>query len=67
MCVCAVLGSMSVQEHAGNEKSCLWHAPDYADGELKDELFAIRFASAESEQNVLLALLIVAVVACINV
>ena len=40
---------MSVQEHAGNEKSCVWHATDFADGELKDELFCIRFASIESE------------------
>ena len=40
---------MTVQEHAGNEKSCVWHATDFADGELKDELFCIRFASIESE------------------
>lgn len=40
---------MSVQEHAGNEKSCVWHARDYADGELKDELFCIRFPSIESK------------------
>lgn len=40
---------MSVQEHAGNDKSCVWHATDYADGELKDELFCIRFGSVESE------------------
>lgn len=40
---------MTVQEHAGNDKSCVWHAADYADGELKDELFCIRFGSIESE------------------
>lgn len=40
---------MTVQEHSGNEKSCVWHATDFADGELKDELFCIRFASIESE------------------
>ena len=40
---------MSVQEHAGNDKSCVWHAADFADGELKDELFCIRFASVASE------------------
>jgi len=40
---------MSVQEHSGNEKSCLWHATDFSDGELKDELFCIRFASIESK------------------
>ncbi|XP_023523178.1 ran-binding protein 1 homolog a-like [Cucurbita pepo subsp. pepo] len=49
--ICAnhlVLPSMSVQEHAGNDKSCVWHAPDYADGELKDELFCIRFPYIEN-------------------
>ena len=45
----AVLPKMTVQEHAGNEKSCVWHATDFADGELKEELFCIRFASIESE------------------
>ncbi|KAJ7961208.1 RAN binding protein 1 [Quillaja saponaria] len=48
--ICAnhlVLPTMTVQEHSGNDKSCLWHASDYADGELKDELFCIRFASVE--------------------
>ncbi|EEF45739.1 ran-binding protein 1 homolog a [Ricinus communis] len=49
--ICAnhlVLASMTVQEHAGNEKSCVWHATDFADGELKDELFCIRFPSIEN-------------------
>ncbi|KAL8161190.1 hypothetical protein V2J09_012679 [Rumex salicifolius] len=49
--ICAnhlVLSSMTVQEHAGNEKSCLWHASDFSDGELKDELFCIRFASVDN-------------------
>ncbi|XP_027358363.1 ran-binding protein 1 homolog b-like [Abrus precatorius] len=49
--ICAnhlIVSSMSVQEHAGNEKSCVWHARDFADGELKDELFCIRFASIEN-------------------
>ncbi|PON57562.1 Talin [Parasponia andersonii] len=49
--ICAnhlVLPTMSVQEHAGNDKSCVWHAADFADGELKDELFCIRFASVEN-------------------
>ncbi|KAL0735098.1 hypothetical protein Bca4012_011308 [Brassica carinata] len=36
------------KEHSGNEKSCLWHATDFSDGELKDELFCIRFASIEN-------------------
>jgi hypothetical protein len=51
--ICAnhlVSSSMSVQKHAGNEKSCVWHATDFADGELlKDKLFCIRFTSVESE------------------
>ncbi|KEH43635.1 Ran-binding protein 2, Ran-binding domain protein [Medicago truncatula] len=50
--ICAnhlIIPTMSVQEHAGNEKSCVWHARDFADGELKDELFCIRFPSIESE------------------
>ncbi|XP_022964941.1 ran-binding protein 1 homolog a-like [Cucurbita moschata] len=49
--ICAnhlVLPSMSVQEHVGNDKSCVWHATDFADGELKDELFCIRFPSIEN-------------------
>ncbi|XP_076929120.1 ran-binding protein 1 homolog a-like [Bidens hawaiensis] len=49
--ICAnhlVIPTMSVQEHAGNEKSCVWHASDFADGELMDELFCIRFASVEN-------------------
>lgn len=45
----AVLASTSVQEHTGNDKSCVWHATDFSDGELKEELFCIRFASVESE------------------
>ena len=45
----AVIAGMTVQEHAGNDKSCVWHAPDFADEELKDEMFCIRFASVESE------------------
>ncbi|KAF2288509.1 hypothetical protein P3X46_008780 [Hevea brasiliensis] len=40
--------SINVQEHHGNDKSCVWHAADFADGELKDELFCIRFASVEN-------------------
>ncbi|CAN7065417.1 unnamed protein product [Brassica rapa subsp. trilocularis] len=49
--ICAnhfVKPGMAVQEHVGNEKSCVWHARDFADGELKDELFCIRFASIEN-------------------
>ncbi|KAK9099415.1 hypothetical protein Syun_026460 [Stephania yunnanensis] len=49
--ICAnhlVHSSMTVQEHAGNDKSCVWHATDFSDGELKEELFAIRFGSIEN-------------------
>ncbi|KAH6761334.1 RAN binding protein 1 [Perilla frutescens var. hirtella] len=49
--ICAnhlVLPTMSVQEHHGNEKSCVWHAADFSDGELKEETFCIRFASVEN-------------------
>ncbi|XP_057530925.1 ran-binding protein 1 homolog a-like [Amaranthus tricolor] len=52
--ICAnhlIIAGMTVQEHAGNEKSCVWHASDYADGELKEEMFCIRFASIENNKN----------------
>ncbi|KAK6162008.1 hypothetical protein DH2020_001849 [Rehmannia glutinosa] len=50
--ICAnhlVIPTMTVQEHHGNDKSCVWHAADFADGELKEETFCIRFPSVESE------------------
>ncbi|KAL3838626.1 hypothetical protein ACJIZ3_023217 [Penstemon smallii] len=49
--ICAnhlVLSTMTVQEHQGNEKSCVWHAADFSDGEVKEETFCIRFASVEN-------------------
>ncbi|GMP21777.1 hypothetical protein CsSME_00000066 [Camellia sinensis var. sinensis] len=49
--ICAnhlVLPSISIQEHAGNDKSGVWHATDFADGEVKEEFFCIRFASVEN-------------------
>lgn len=52
--ICAnhsVLPSISVQEHSGNEKSCVWHAPDFSDGELKEELFCIRFTTVENAKK----------------
>ncbi|XVF68496.1 hypothetical protein PTKIN_Ptkin11bG0007000 [Pterospermum kingtungense] len=52
--ICAnhlVSPTMTVQEHKGNDKSCLWHAADFADGELKDEFFCIRFASVENRKT----------------
>ena len=44
-----VVATTKMQEHAGSDKSCMWHALDFADGELKEEMFAIRFGSVESE------------------
>ncbi|WOL14817.1 ran-binding protein [Canna indica] len=49
--ICAnhlVLASTKLQEHAGSDKSCVWHAMDYSDGELKEEMFAIRFGSVKN-------------------
>jgi len=49
--ICAnhtVVPSISLQEHLGSDKTWVWHASDFADGELKDELFCIRFGSAEN-------------------
>ncbi|GAB2215127.1 hypothetical protein Drorol1_Dr00019504 [Drosera rotundifolia] len=49
--ICAnhlVIPTMTVQEHPGSEKSCVWNASDFADGELKDELFCVRFGSVEN-------------------
>ncbi|KAL6657255.1 hypothetical protein ACP70R_005035 [Stipagrostis hirtigluma subsp. patula] len=49
--ICAnhlVVATTKMQEHAGSDKSCVWHALDYADGELKEEMFAIRFGSVEN-------------------
>ncbi|WOH09901.1 hypothetical protein DCAR_0729361 [Daucus carota subsp. sativus] len=55
--ICAnhlVVPGMTVQEHDGNEKSCVWHATDFADGELRDELFCIRFGSIEMGKGIIL-------------
>ncbi|KAL1532592.1 Ran-binding protein 1 c [Salvia divinorum] len=52
--ICAnhlVLPTMSVQEHHGNDKSCVWHAADFSDGELKEETFCVRFASVENSKS----------------
>ncbi|PIN00603.1 Ran-binding protein RANBP1 [Handroanthus impetiginosus] len=49
--ICAnhfVLATMTVQEHEGNDASCVWHAADCADGEFKDEIFCLRFSSVEN-------------------
>ncbi|KAH9322693.1 hypothetical protein KI387_017332, partial [Taxus chinensis] len=52
--ICAnhlILASMSLQEHAGSDKSWVWHATDFSDGELKDELFCIRLGSVENAKK----------------
>ncbi|KAG0579902.1 hypothetical protein M758_4G134400 [Ceratodon purpureus] len=52
--ICAnhmVTASTQLQEHAGSDKSWVWHARDYSDGELKEELFCMRFGSVESAQK----------------
>ncbi|KAL6619421.1 hypothetical protein ACP70R_034560 [Stipagrostis hirtigluma subsp. patula] len=52
--ICAnhlVVSTTKMQEHAGSDKSCVWHAADFADGELKEEMFAIRFGSVENSSN----------------
>ncbi|TVU18924.1 hypothetical protein EJB05_35044 [Eragrostis curvula] len=49
--ICAnhlVVSTTKMQEHAGSDKSCVWHAVDFADGEVKEEMFAIRFGSVEN-------------------
>ncbi|EMS49411.1 hypothetical protein TRIUR3_26497 [Triticum urartu] len=38
-----------MQEHTGSGRSCLWHTLDFADYEFKNNIFAIRFGSVESE------------------
>lgn len=45
----AVVPSISLQEHQGSDKTWVWHASDFSEGELKDELFCIRFGSVESK------------------
>ncbi|OVA17705.1 Ran binding domain [Macleaya cordata] len=40
---------MSMQEHTRNDKTCVWQATDFSDGELKDELFCINLRSVASE------------------
>lgn len=54
----AVIPTMTVQEHSGNDKSCVWHAADFANGNLKEEMFCIRFASVESEHLLFVALVV---------
>ena len=54
-----VVRGMSVQQHAGNEKSCVWNATDFSSDELKDELFCIRFSSIESKCIIIILCLLI--------
>jgi hypothetical protein len=47
--IVSVLPSITLQEHQGSDKTWVWHASDFSDGELKDELFCIRFGGVESK------------------
>ncbi|XP_072977441.1 ran-binding protein 1 homolog b-like [Typha angustifolia] len=52
--ICAnhlVVTMTKLQEHVGNDKSCVWYASDFSDGELKEEMFAIRFVSVENRKK----------------
>ncbi|XP_057852616.2 ran-binding protein 1 homolog c [Cryptomeria japonica] len=42
---------LALQEHAGSEKTWVWHATDFSDGELKDELFCIRLPTVENAKK----------------
>jgi len=39
---------ISLQPNAGNDKSWVWSAFDFSDGELVEEVFAMRFANADN-------------------
>ncbi|MCL7031268.1 hypothetical protein MKW94_019376 [Papaver nudicaule] len=41
----------TMQEHAGSEKSWLWHATDFSDGESKEEVFCVRFGTIASAKE----------------
>ncbi|EFJ35962.1 hypothetical protein SELMODRAFT_165523 [Selaginella moellendorffii] len=52
--ICAnhyLVPGMTLQEHAGSDKSWVWHAMDYSDGEVKKELLCVRFGSVENAQR----------------
>jgi Ran-binding protein 1 len=39
---------MSLKENAGSDRSWVWFAQDYAEGELSNDMLAIRFANSEN-------------------
>ncbi|MCL7051336.1 hypothetical protein MKW94_010716 [Papaver nudicaule] len=52
--VCAnhyVLPTMSIHRYVASDRSWVWHATDFSDGELKQEMFFARFASTEDAEQ----------------
>ena len=45
----AVQRHVEMKEHPANDKSWVWTAADFSDGENKTEMLCIRFGSSESE------------------
>lgn len=39
---------MTLKENAGSDRSWVWFAQDYAEGELSNDMLAIRFANSEN-------------------
>lgn len=52
-CNQAVQSGVEMQEHPGNDKSWVWTAGDFSDGEMKQEMLCIRFGNAESKSALL--------------
>jgi Ran-binding protein 1 len=46
-----IMPGTQIQEHGGNDKALVFNCVDYADEEMKPELFCVRFASAERAQE----------------
>lgn len=44
----AISPTMALRENAGSDRSWVWFAQDYAEGELSNDMLAIRFANSES-------------------
>ena len=52
--ICAnhlIMPGTELQEHAGNDKAWVWSTPDFAEEEMKNELFCIRFGTVEKAQD----------------
>eukprot|EP00299_Pterocystis_sp_00344_P002288 c1242_g1_i1.p1 GENE.c1242_g1_i1~~c1242_g1_i1.p1 ORF type:complete len:180 (-),score=31.48 c1242_g1_i1:17-556(-) len=43
----SVSASIKFDQNSGSDKSWVWTAPDFADGEMKTEVFAIKFKTKE--------------------